>query len=129
MHRGPLRLNATQTFRRSPSLLRSCNFRRHNMHNNLTSTAAPAAGKAQSGWRRSAAALSCALPLAGFAAVTTAANAAEAPQCELDRPNRFAGMNWETNLVLVEIERYIAEKGYGCKSEVMPVETLPALAA
>ena len=99
------------------------------MHNILTSTAAPAAGKAQSGWRRSAAALGCALALAGFAAVPTAANAAEAPQCELDRPIRFAGMNWETNLVLVEIERYIAEKGYGCKSEVMPVETLPALAA
>ncbi len=73
------------------------------------------------------------LVLAGAVAlsslVATPALAAGEPQCELDRPMRFAGMNWETNLVLVEVERFIVEKGYGCKSEVVPVETLPALAA
>lgn len=73
-------------------------------------------------------AAACALAFSALAAAPAAA-AAEAPQCELDRPMRFAGMNWETNLVLVEVERYIAEKGFGCKSEVVPVETLPALAA
>ncbi|MGA0583803.1 MAG: ABC transporter substrate-binding protein [Castellaniella sp.] len=55
--------------------------------------------------------------------------AAEAPQCELDRSVRFGGMNWESNLVLVEVERFIAKHGYGCDSEVLPTETLPALAA
>lgn len=74
-------------------------------------------------------ALGCALALGSLGMMPAAANAAEAAQCELDRPIRFAGMNWETNLFLVEVERYIAEKGYGCKSEVVPVETLPALAA
>lgn len=73
--------------------------------------------------------------LAGMLAVAAAAlapvqaQAAENPQCELDRPMRFAGMNWESNLVLVEVERYIVKHAYGCDSEVMPVETLPALAA
>ncbi|WP_323000382.1 ABC transporter substrate-binding protein [Castellaniella sp.] len=57
------------------------------------------------------------------------AQAAEAPQCELDRPMRFGGMNWESNLVLVEVERFIVKHGYGCDSEVLPTETLPALAA
>src|SRR5690606_26589186 len=55
--------------------------------------------------------------------------AADAPQCERDRAVRFGGLNWESNLVLVEVERFIAKHGYGCDSEVLPTETLPALAA
>ncbi|MDQ8030516.1 MAG: ABC transporter substrate-binding protein [Bordetella sp.] len=57
-----------------------------------------------------------------------AAHAADA-QCELKRPVKFGGMNWESNLVLVDIQRFIMEKGYGCKTETLPTETLPALAA
>src|SRR5690554_1187813 len=99
------------------------------MQNTLTHNAAPTAASTRTGWRRHAAALGCALAFAGLSAVPAVASAADAPQCELDRPIRFGGMNWETNLVLVELERYIADKGYGCESEVLPVETLPALAA
>ncbi|WP_459614783.1 ABC transporter substrate-binding protein [Bordetella sp. 2513F-2] len=58
-----------------------------------------------------------------------AAQAADAPQCEIERPVNFGGMNWESNLVVVELERFIVEKGYGCDTEVLPTETLPALAA
>ena len=61
--------------------------------------------------------------------LSTAAQAATPVACELDRNVRFGGMNWESNLVLTEVERFIAEKGYGCKTEVISVETLPALAA
>ena len=57
------------------------------------------------------------------------AQAADAPQCELKRPVNFGAMNWESNLVLVDVERFIMEKGYGCKTETLPTETLPALAA
>lgn len=57
------------------------------------------------------------------------AQAADAPQCELKRPINFGAMNWESNLVLVDVERFIMEKGYGCKTETLPTETLPALAA
>lgn len=57
------------------------------------------------------------------------AQAADAPSCEVDHPVRFGGMNWESNLIMTEIEKQIVEKGYGCETEVMPTETLPALAA
>ena len=59
----------------------------------------------------------------------TQARAADAPSCEVNHPVRFGGMNWESNLVLTEIERRILEKGYGCQTDVLPTETLPALAA
>ncbi|WP_144638256.1 ABC transporter substrate-binding protein [Bordetella genomosp. 13] len=61
-------------------------------------------------------------------ACASGAQAAEAA-CEVNGPVNFGGMNWESNLVVVEIERFIMEKGYGCKTEVLPTETLPALAA
>jgi glycine betaine/proline transport system substrate-binding protein len=54
---------------------------------------------------------------------------ASAQKCEVDRPVAFGGMSWESNLVLAEIERFIMEKGYGCETEILPTETLPALAA
>ncbi|CAM5370996.1 hypothetical protein RLIN73S_03898 [Rhodanobacter lindaniclasticus] len=52
-----------------------------------------------------------------------------APACEVSRPVNFSGASWESNLVLVEVQRFILENGYGCKTEVLPTETLPALAA
>src|SRR5690606_1462178 len=61
--------------------------------------------------------------------LSSAAQAATPVACELDRTVRFGGMNWESDLVLTEVERFIADKGYGCKTEVISVETLPALAA
>lgn len=62
-----------------------------------------------------------------FGAATTA-TAAE-PVCEVDRTVTFGGMSWESNLVLTDVQRFILENGYGCKTEVLPTETLPALAA
>lgn len=64
-----------------------------------------------------------------LAASGSLAHAADAPKCEIDRTVNFGGMNWESNLVLVNVQRAILEKGYGCKTEVLPTETLPALAA
>jgi len=64
-----------------------------------------------------------------LAACAGTAQAADAPKCEIPRSVKFGGMNWESNLVLVEVERVIMEKGYGCKTEVLPTEALPALAA
>jgi ABC-type proline/glycine betaine transport systems, periplasmic components len=78
------------------------------------------------------------LPLAALSAAALgvaalfaapAAQAADAPACEVNHPVRFGGMNWESNLVLTEIERRIMEKGYGCETDVLPTEALPALAA
>ena len=69
-------------------------------------------------------ALACALAVSGGLA-----HAADTPQCEVSRAVNFGGMNWESNLILVDVQRAILEKGYGCKTEVLPTETLPALAA
>ena len=69
--------------------------------------------------------LSAAAVFLAFAGTAQAADA----QCEIDRPVKFGGMNWESNLVLVDVQRFIMEKGYGCKTETLPTETLPALAA
>ncbi len=57
------------------------------------------------------------------------AAAADTPECEIPGPVKFGGMNWESNLILADVERYILEKGYGCKTEIIPTETLTALAA
>lgn len=72
-------------------------------------------------------ALSASLSVLSLAPV--AAQAAGTPECELHRPMRFGGMNWESNLMLVEIERFIVKHGYGCDSEVLPTDTLLALAS
>lgn len=80
-------------------------------------------------WWKSAPGMALAASLIGLSLVPAAAQAAATPQCELNRPMRFGGMNWESNLVLVEVERFIVKHGYGCESEVLPTETLPALAA
>ncbi len=96
----------------------------HVSHSHLSFSA-----NASSHLTRIALGLAVAAALFGISSTNNTAHAAETPQCEIDRPLRFGGMNWESNLVLVEVERLIAEKGYGCKTEVLPVETLPALAA
>ncbi len=65
----------------------------------------------------------------GFALMAGPLHAAAPGQCELKHPVRFAGLNWESVLILTEIERFIVEKGYGCKTDVIPTDPVPALAA
>lgn len=75
------------------------------------------------------AALALAAALIAPAAQAAPAAAGAAPTCEVNRPIRFSGLNWESNLVLAGIERYVLEHGYGCKTTVEIGETLPMLAA
>lgn len=51
------------------------------------------------------------------------------PACEVDRTVRFSGLNWESNLLLAEVQSFILEHGYGCRTEIEPGETLAMLAA
>jgi len=71
------------------------------------------------------------LLLALAAALGPAAQAGAAPQpaCEVDRPVRFSGLNWESNLLLAEVQSFILEHGYGCRTQIEPGETLAMLAA
>lgn len=66
------------------------------------------------------AALLCAPAYAASSAAAT---------CEVDKPVRFSGLNWESNLLMVNVERFILEKGYGCKTQVEQGETMTMLAA
>ncbi|MFB9887930.1 ABC transporter substrate-binding protein [Balneatrix alpica] len=49
--------------------------------------------------------------------------------CEVDKPVRFAGMNWGSNLFIVEVSRLVLEKGYECKTDVIPGGTIPMMQA
>jgi glycine betaine/proline transport system substrate-binding protein len=94
---------------------------------NLSHAALPV--NAPSRLKKIALGLGLATTLFGIASVVNTAAAADSPQCEIQRPVMFGGMNWESNLVMVEAERFIMEKGYGCKTDVTPASTLAALAA
>jgi glycine betaine/proline transport system substrate-binding protein len=76
-------------------------------------------------------AMRTALAILALLAGTFAGQAARAatPACEVNRPIRFSGLNWESNLMMVGIERSILEKGYGCKTTVEQGETVAMLAA
>ena len=55
------------------------------------------------------------VPRAGFAA----------PDCEIDRPIMFGGLDWDSNAFHTELARIILERGYGCETDVLPGSTLP----
>jgi len=60
-------------------------------------------------------------------AVSASAQAA-APKCEINRPIVFAGLDWDSNTLHVDVARFILEKGYGCETDVMNGTSLPLLA-
>lgn len=43
--------------------------------------------------------------------------------CASGKPVKFAGITWESGQFTTELVRYILEKGYGCKTEVVPGST------
>ncbi len=61
-------------------------------------------------------------------ALLLAALAPAAHACELDRPLMFAGLDWDSSRIQVAVARHIVEHGYGCKTDSLPVSTLPAVA-
>ncbi len=66
------------------------------------------------------------LPIA--LALLLAVSPAVAAPCELDRPVMFAGLDWDSGRLHVAIARHILEHGYGCRTDSLPVTTLPAVA-
>ncbi|MGG9999507.1 ABC transporter substrate-binding protein [Pseudovibrio ascidiaceicola] len=62
-------------------------------------------------------------------ALPFAVSTAEAadPVCEIDRPIVFAGLDWDSNAFHNSVAQFIAEKGYGCETDVIPGSTIPLL--
>ena len=52
-----------------------------------------------------------------------------APDCELDRPIRFAGNDWASHQFHVAVASHIVSKGYGCTASTVPGTTQPLLNA
>lgn len=63
----------------------------------------------------------------GFFSILGVSAASQAEACELNRPIVFAGLDWDSNAVHTEIARFIFEKGYGCRTDVLPGTTVPLL--
>ncbi|MCQ9616845.1 hypothetical protein L1889_09135 [Paenalcaligenes niemegkensis] len=64
------------------------------------------------------------LAMSNVAAVEPAAVA-----CEVDRPVRLVAMDWDSNRVLLEVERFIIEHGYGCQTETQAADVQEGLQA
>jgi glycine betaine/proline transport system substrate-binding protein len=48
----------------------------------------------------------------------------EAAECPYPKPVVLAGLNWESGMFTTEVLRVLLEKGYGCKTDVLPGNTL-----
>lgn len=62
-----------------------------------------------------------------IAAALAGRPAAAAPDCEIDRPIVFAGLDWDSNRFHTALARRILEAGYGCKTDAVPGSTIPLL--
>lgn len=59
--------------------------------------------------------------------IAAASAAAAAPQCEVDRPVRIAGLDWDSNRFHAAVAAFVLEHGFGCKTETLPGTTIPLL--
>lgn len=57
-------------------------------------------------------------------AMLAAAPATAEAACAGGKPIRFAGLNWESGEFLTAMARQILERGYGCKTETVPGNTV-----
>ena len=74
-----------------------------------------------------------ALILAGggalLAAPAAAGSIATASWCAAGKTVKFAGLNWESGALLTELMRTVMERGYGCKTDSIPGNTVAMEAA
>src|SRR5437660_710941 len=68
--------------------------------------------------------MAVAILICGCLVAGQAATAAESPWCASGKTVKFAGLNWESGSVLTEVMRTVMEKGYGCKTDSIPGNTV-----
>lgn len=54
----------------------------------------------------------------------SASREAGAAECPYPHPVMLAGLNWESGMFTTEVLRLLLEKGYGCRTDVLPGNTL-----
>ncbi|GAB0078773.1 hypothetical protein TOC8171_41770 [Pseudomonas syringae] len=45
--------------------------------------------------------------------------------CESGKPVKFAGLNWESAMLLTDVLQVILDKGYGCAVDALPGNPSP----
>jgi glycine betaine/proline transport system substrate-binding protein len=63
------------------------------------------------------------------APAAAAGSTAAAPWCAAGKTVKFAGLNWESGALLTELMRTVMERGYGCKTDSIPGNTVAMEAA
>ena len=59
-------------------------------------------------------------PLLSISLLAGAGAAQAATWCESGKPVKFAGLNWESGMLLTDLMQFVLEKGYGCKTDSLP---------
>ncbi len=77
-------------------------------------------------WKKAALA-GAAFLLGGLAACSEETRVSN-PACGVERPIVFAGLDWDSNAFHTEVARIIIEKGFDCRTEVIPGTTIPLIA-
>ncbi|MHA6197786.1 ABC transporter substrate-binding protein [Pseudomonas wadenswilerensis] len=57
----------------------------------------------------------CALGLMGLSGMSQAAG-----WCESGKPVKFAGLNWESGMLLTDVMQFVLKNGYGCQTDSLP---------
>ncbi|BAN51038.1 ABC transporter substrate-binding protein [Metapseudomonas resinovorans] len=52
--------------------------------------------------------------------LSTAASAQAAGWCESGKPVKFAGLNWESGMLLTDVLQFVLKNGYGCETDSLP---------
>ncbi|WBF44770.1 ABC transporter substrate-binding protein [Serratia rubidaea] len=60
------------------------------------------------------------LPLITLGLALASGGANAAGWCETGKPVKFAGLNWESGMLLTDIMQYVLQKGYDCKTDTLP---------
>jgi len=59
-------------------------------------------------------------PLLSLSVLVAAGTAQAATWCESGKPVKFAGLNWESGMLFTDLMQFVLEKGYGCKTDSLP---------
>ena len=59
-------------------------------------------------------------PLLSLSVLIAAGTAQAATWCESGKPVKFAGLNWESGMLFTDLMQFVLEKGYDCKTDSLP---------
>ena len=55
-----------------------------------------------------------------FGLLAAAGASQAAGWCESGKPVKFAGLNWESGMLLTDVMQFVLKNGYGCDTDSLP---------